>query len=311
MRLLSYSLPDAHPGSSEAAPRWGMLDRAGTGVVDLGRRLPDVADLQALVAAGRADECAAFADDEADHPLDAVAFERPLAWPRKVFCIGVNYGGRSAEYADPSDAAYPSVFLRFPDSFTGHDRPLVRPPESPQLDYEGEIVAVVGKGGRRIPVESARDHLFGLTLGNEGTIRDWVRHAKFNVTQGKNWASSGAIGPWITTMDEVLGADGATDLEDLHLTTTVNGEVRQDDTPVTMKYPIEYQVHYLSTFTELSPGDIIFTGTPTGAGARFDPPRWLVPGDVVEVSVPGLGTLRNTVADEFPDGSDHSAPAPR
>ena len=314
MRLLSYSLPGSLPDSAEAAPRWGMLDRAGTGVLDLGRRLPDVADLQALVAAGRADECAAFADDQADHPLDAVSFERPLAWPRKGFCIGVNYGGRSAEYADPSDAAYPSVFLRFPDSFTGHDRPLVRPPESPQLDYEGEIVAVIGRGGRRIPVDSARDHLFGLVLGNEGTIRDWVRHAKFNVTQGKNWASSGAIGPWITTMDEVLGPEassGATDLENLHLTTTVNGEVRQDDTPATMKYSIEYQIHYLSTFTELSPGDLIFTGTPTGAGARFDPPRWLAPGDVVEVSVPGLGTLRNTVTDEFPDGSDHRAPAPR
>ena len=307
MRLLTYSLPDA----PEAAPGWGLLDRVGTGVVDLGRRLPGVADLQALVAAGRVDECAAFADDQADHPLDTVAFERPLAWPHKVFCIGVNYGGRSAEYADPSDAAYPSVFVRFPDSFTGHERPLVRPPESPQLDYEGEIVAVVGRGGRRIPVESARDHLAGLTLGNEGTIRDWVRHAKFNVTQGKNWASSGAIGPWITTMDEVLGADGVADLEDLHLTTTVNGEVRQDDTPATMKYPIEYQVHYLSTFTEPSPGDLIFTGTPTGAGARFDPPRWLAPGDVVEVTVPGLGTLRNTVVDEFPDASDHRPPDPR
>ncbi len=303
MRLLSFSLDDR--------PGWGVVDRAGTGVVDLGRRLPDVADLDALVVAGRTGECAAFADEPADHPLDAVTFERPLAWPRKVFCIGVNYGGRAAEYADPSDAAYPSVFLRFPDSFTGHDRPLIRPPESPQLDYEGEIVAVVGRGGRRIPVESARDHLLGLTLGNEGTIRDWVRHAKFNVTQGKNWASSGAIGPWITTMDEVLGPDGVVDLEDLHLTTTVNGEVRQDDTPATMKYPIEYQVHYLSTFTELSPGDLIFTGTPTGAGARFDPPRWLAPGDVVEVSVPGLGTLRNTVVDEFPDGSDHRPPDPR
>ena len=309
MRLLSYSHP--HPG-------YGLLDRSGTGVIDLGARLPDVADLQALVASGRTDEAVAFVDEPADHPLDAITFDRPLAWPRKVFCIGVNYGGRASEYADPADASYPSVFVRFPDSFTGHDRPLVRPPESPQLDYEGEIVAVVGRGGRRIGVDRALDHLVGLTLGNEGTIRDWVRHAKFNVTQGKNWASSGAIGPWITCFADPVDSTEAgdhglrrTDLEDLHLTTTVNGEVRQDDTPATMKYDIAYQVHYLSTFTELSPGDLIFTGTPTGAGAGFDPPRWLVPGEVVEVSVPGLGTLRNTIADEFPDGPDHRPPQPR
>jgi 2-keto-4-pentenoate hydratase/2-oxohepta-3-ene-1,7-dioic acid hydratase in catechol pathway len=217
----------------------------------------------------------------------------------------VNYGGRSAEYDDSSDAAYPSVFVRYPDSLTGHQQALVRPPESPQLDYEGEIVVVIGTGGRRIPMADARDHIAGLTLGNEGTIRDWVRHAKFNVTQGKNWESTGAIGPWLVTIDEIG------DLEQLHLTTRVNGELRQDDTPATMKYPIEYQIHYLSTFTSLQPGDVIFSGTPTGAGARFDPPIWLEPGDVVEVSVPEIGTLRNLVRDEFPDGSGAAMAAPQ
>lgn len=270
-----------------------------------------VADLQALIVAGRTAESAAFVDELADHPLDVVTFERLLAWPWKIFCIGVNYGGRASEYDDSSYASYPSVFARFPDSFTGHDRPLLRPPESPKLDYEGEIVAGIGRGGRRIPVAEARDHIVGLTIGNEGMIRDWVRHAKFNVTQGKNWTSSGAIGPWITTLDEVFGPGGVDDLEDLRLTTTVNREVRQDDILAAMKYPIEYQVHYLSTFTELWPGDLVFTGTPTGAGARFDPPRWLTPGDVVEVSVPELGVLRNTVTDEFPSGSDHRTPEPR
>ena len=319
MRLLSYSLD----GSPDGRLRWGVVDRAGTGVVDLGSRITDVTDLQALVTAGRTVETAAHLDEPADHSLSSVTFERPLAWPRKVFCIGVNYGGRAAEYLDPADASYPSVFVRFPDSFTGHDRPLCRPPESPQLDYEGEIVAVIGLGGRRIPVANAPDHLLGLTLGNEGTIRDWVRHAKFNVTQGKNWESTGAIGPWITCFDDpdldpsmdAAGTAGETsirrsDLGDLRITTTVNGEVRQDDTTATMKYDIAYQVHYLSTFTTLSPGDLVFTGTPTGAGARFDPPRWLEPGDVVEVSVPGLGTLRNTIADEFPGGTAAGRPQP-
>jgi len=197
------------------------------------------------------------------------------------------------------------VFVRFAESLTGHEQPLLRPPESDQLDYEGEIVVVIGRAGRRIPLTEARRHIAGLTLGNEGTIRDWVRHAKFNVTQGKNWPSSGALGPWLVPEDEIG------DFGDLHLTTHVNGELRQDDTPATMKYPIEYQIHYLSTFTTLQPGDVIFTGTPTGAGARSDPPVWLQPGDVVEVSVPEIGTLRNPVADEVLDGKRLTAPVPR
>ena len=308
MRLLSYSLNDSldsPDGTTGGLPGWGVLDRDGTGIIDLAHRIPNVADLQGLVTAERTGEATAHLDQPADYALTDVTLERPLVWPRKVFCVGVNYGGRAAEYLNPTDASWPSVFIRFPDSFTGHDQTLVRPPESQQLDYEGEIVAVVGRSGRRIPIANAADHLVGLTLGNEGTIRDWVRHAKFNVTQGKNWEASGAIGPWMTCFDEGDGSSGLdrADIDDLHITTAVNGEVRQDDSTANMKYDIAYQIHYLSTFTTLSPGDMVFTGTPTGAGARFNPPRWLAPGDVVEVSVPQLGTLRNTVADEFPGGS--------
>jgi 2-keto-4-pentenoate hydratase/2-oxohepta-3-ene-1,7-dioic acid hydratase in catechol pathway len=270
--------------------------------------MTDVADLNDLISQGRISDAGVFAREPGAYGLDQIRFERLLPRSGKIFCIGVNYGGRAAEYTDTSDAAYPSVFVRFPESFTGHDRDLLRPPESPQLDYEGEIVVVIGRAGRRIPIDSARDHIAGLSLGNEGTIRDWVRHAKFNVTQGKNWESSGSMGPWLIPIDE-FG-----DLEQLHLTTSVNGELRQDDTPATMKYPIEYQIHYLSTFVTLQPGDVIFSGTPTGAGARFDPPVWLEPGDVVEVNVPEIGTLRNTIADEFEPGSpasQRSAPEPR
>jgi 2-keto-4-pentenoate hydratase/2-oxohepta-3-ene-1,7-dioic acid hydratase in catechol pathway len=294
MRLVSYT--------SDLISGFGVLTPDESGVIDLGRRMPGVNDLGQLIEAGRIDDALQFLDEPADVPVANITYERLLPWPSKIFCIGVNYGGRSAEYADKTDASYPSVFVRFPDSFTGHDRALVRPPESPQLDYEGEIVVVIGKEGRRIPVSQARDHIAGLTLGNEGTIRDWVRHAKFNVTQGKNWDSTGAIGPWLVPIDEI------DDFESLRITTHVNGEKRQDDSAATMKYSIEYQIHYLSTFTTLRPGDIIFSGTPTGAGARFDPPIWLEPGDVVEVSVPELGTLRNTIVDEFPEGSTLSAP---
>ena len=185
-----------------------------------------------------------------------------------------------------------SLFVRFPRSFTGHEQPLIRPPESHMLDYEGEIAVILGKGGRRIPREAALGHIAGMTLCNEGTLRDWVRHAKFNVTQGKNWECSGAMGPWMVTFEDDA------QLLDVALTTHVNGEERQADRTGRMLFPIAEQIAYISTFTHLVPGDVIVTGTPTGAGARLDPPKWLVPGDVVEVSAEGIGSLRNTVADE-------------
>ena len=280
MKLLSFS-QRTELGANRTSFGVATGTDGADGIIDLGDRLDGVRDLSDLLAQERVGEARKLAESASPTlSLGDVIFERTLPPPGKIFCIGVNYGGRNAEY------------VRFPSSFTGHEQPLVRPPESPQLDYEGEIVAVIGTGGRRIKRQDARKHIAGLALGNEGTIRDWVRHAKFNVTQGKNWDSSGAIGPWIVTLDEIG------DFENLHLTTHVNGELRQDDTPATMAYPIEYQIEYLSTFCTLEPGDIIFTGTPTGAGARFDPPKFLVPGDTIEVSVPELGTLRNGVRDE-------------
>jgi len=293
MRLLSYSI------HGEAS--FGLLSADGTGVVDLGRRLADTEDLTELLSLGRLAEAAAFAADPPDHRLERVTFERLLPAPRKIFCIGVNYGGRADEYAERSEDSYPSVFVRFPDSFVGHGQDLLRPPESEQLDYEGEIVVVIGTAGRRIPIGAARRHIAGLSLANEGTIRDWVRHGRFNVTQGKNWEASGAMGPWLVTIDEF------DDLDALQLVTRVNGEVRQNDTAAAMRFGIEYQIHYLSTFATLRPGDVICTGTPTGAGARLDPPAWLRPGDVVEVSVPEIGTLRNTIADEPRPQADRRA----
>ena len=213
--------------------------------------------------------------------------------PAQILCVGVNFANRNAEYKDDSaEPKYPSLFYRTPGSLVGHDQPIVRPPESAQLDYEGEIAIVVGKEGRRIPRERALEYVAGLTLCNEGTIRDWLRHAKFNVTQGKNFDRSGAIGPWLVTPEEF---DWTAPFE---LTTRVNGEVRQHDTTSNMIFGFPYLLNYISTFTTLRPGDVIVTGTPPGAGARSDPPRWLAPGDVVEVEVPGIGLLRNRVMDE-------------
>ena len=263
----------------------------GEGVVDLTGAF---GSLHAALHDGRLEEAAAAA--RAGRPTLALGDLRlapTLPEAEKYLCIGVNYQGRNAEYKDGQAAPdYPSVFMRTRESFAGHGEPLIRPPESHQLDYEGEIAVVIGKAGRRIPRARAREHIAGLTLMNEGTLRDWVRHAKFNVTQGKNFERSGSIGPWMVPLTDAI------DLADLDLRTTVNGEVRQDDNTSSMAFPIDAIVEYLSTFTRLQPGDVIATGTPNGAGARFDPPRYLAPGDMVEISCPAVGSLRNGVADE-------------
>lgn len=220
-------------------------------------------------------------------------FEMVLPNAPRILCVGVNFPDRNAEYKDGSEQPkYMSLFPRFASGFTGHDRPLIRPPENETLDYEGEVAIVIGKAGRRISQDDAYDHIAALTLCNEGTIRDWVRHAKFNVTQGKNWDCSGAIGPWLVPFTD------AKQLDDARIITRVNDEVRQDDVLSRMMHPIRREIEYISTFMTLQPGDIIVTGTPTGSGARLDPPQYLKPGDVVEIEVNGIGVLRNTVEDE-------------
>ncbi|CEJ14360.1 fumarylacetoacetate hydrolase family protein [Phreatobacter sp. AB_2022a] len=284
MKLASYR----HGG----ADRFGAV--VGTGIVDLGARLKDFATLRDAIAAGAAARLRAVAETaSADHALAEVELQIPVTAPEKIWCIGVNYADRNAEYKDGSQPqSYPSLFCRTPSSLVGHGVPLERPKVSRQLDYEGEIVMVIGRGGRHIRREDALGHIFGFSLCNEGSVRDWLHHAKFNVTQGKNFDRSGSIGPWIVTSDEF---DLAKPLE---LTTRVNGEIRQHDNTGRLMFPFDALIAYLSTFATLKPGDMIVTGTPTGAGVRFDPPRWLVPGDVVEVEVPGIGTLRNGVVDE-------------
>lgn len=235
----------------------------------------------------------AAANQPADFALDDVTLQPPIPAPEKIICIGVNYPDRNAEYKDGQDAPkFPSMFMRTPRSFVGHGTPLVRPRASKQLDYEGEVVLVIGKAGRHIAERDALDHIAALTLCNEGTIRDWVRHAKFNVTQGKNFDSTGSLGPWIVPYTD------ESQIADIRLTTTVNGELRQDDRTSRLIFGFRYLINYISTFTTLVPGDVIVTGTPTGAGARFDPPRYLVPGDMIEIKADGIGTLSNGVIDE-------------
>jgi len=285
MRLVSYLV--------EGEPHFGAA--VAGGVVDLTQRLgPKCPDLRSLIAReGLEVARQVVAGLKPSHALEDLVLLPPIPNPEKLWCIGVNYKDRNEEYRDASDLPkYPSLFVRAPTSIVGHDQPIVRPRVSEQLDYEGEIVIVIGRGGRRIRRERAYKHIFGLTLCNEGSVRDWLRHGKFNVTQGKNFDRSGSVGPWIVTSDEVSPA------EPLEIVTRVNGEMRQHDSTDRMMFPFDFLIEYLSTFATLMPGDLIATGTPTGAGARFDPPKWLKPEDVVEVESPSLGILRNTVVDE-------------
>ncbi|KIC35858.1 fumarylacetoacetate hydrolase family protein [Leisingera sp. ANG-M7] len=262
------------------------------GMIALSPQFPHWPTLRDVIAAGGLPALAQAAESQPVTHKD-FTYEIPIPNPEKIICVGVNFPDRNAEYKDGSaQPKHMSLFPRFPRSFTGAGRPLIRPPENHTLDYEGEVAVVVGKAGRRIKPEDAYDHIAALTLANEGTIRDWVRHAKFNVTQGKNWDNSGSIGPWLVPFTD------AAQLDDARIVTRVNGEIRQDDTLNRMMFPIREEIAYISTFTTLQPGDVIITGTPTGAGARFDPPKYLVPGDVVEVEVEGIGILRNTVEDE-------------
>lgn len=262
------------------------------GAVALSPEFPQWPSLYDVVAAGALEELGKAAEGKAVTHTD-FTYEMVMPNARRILCVGVNFPDRNAEYKDGSaQPKYMSLFPRFATGFTGHGQNLVRPPENHTLDYEGEVAIVIGKAGRRISQEDAYDHIAALTLCNEGTIRDWVRHAKFNVTQGKNWDNSGSIGPWLVPFTD------AAQLDDARIVTRVNGEVRQDDTLNRMMFPIRREIEYISTFMTLQPGDIIVTGTPTGAGARFDPPKYLKPGDVVEIEVDGIGTLRNGVEDE-------------
>lgn len=264
------------------------------GVVDLGSRHEDLPDLRQAIREDRLTALAAeAASADADYSLDDIVYLPPIPNPEKIMCVGVNYANRNAEYKDGSDLPkYPSLFMRSRESLTGHLQPILDPPESDQLDYEGEIVMIIGKECRRVSQADAHTVVAGLTIMNEGSLRDYIRHGKFNVTPGKNFESSGSVGPWIVTADEL------DPMSEHRVTTHVNGEERQNDTTESLMFPFRRIIEYLTSFCRMKPGDVIATGTPNGAGARFDPPKYLKDGDVVEVEVSGIGTLKNTVQTE-------------
>jgi 2-keto-4-pentenoate hydratase/2-oxohepta-3-ene-1,7-dioic acid hydratase in catechol pathway len=281
MRLASYNL--------RGRPSFGAV--IGEGIVDLRSRLSRFATLLEVFRAHSLDQAKqAAAGVRPDMPLAEVELLPPLLAPEKILCIGINYANRERDYDFAERPQYPSMFYRAPNSVVGSGQKLIRPKVSQQLDYEGEIAMVIGRECKHVPKENAHEVIAGLTLCNEGTIRDWIRHGKFNVTQGKNFDSTGSIGPWIET-----DIDPA---KPLHLTVRKNGEVTQDDTTANMIFSFADLIAYITTFMTLKPGDIISTGTPVKTGAKAEPPVWLKPGDTVEIECPEIGVLRNSVADE-------------
>jgi 2-keto-4-pentenoate hydratase/2-oxohepta-3-ene-1,7-dioic acid hydratase in catechol pathway len=267
-----------------------------SGIVDLsakyGGRYRTMIDLIRGGATALA-EARVAAQDAADYRPSEIEFLPPVPMPEKIICVGINYPERNEEYKDGREKnKYPNLFVRFPDSLVGHQGALVRPKVSEKFDYEGEIVLVIGQTARNVPKDRALSIVFGLTLGNEGSVRDWLRHGTLNVTQGKNFDRSGSVGPWIVPAADVDPGS------DLHLMTRINGELRQDDHTARLTWGFSWLIEYITKFATLKPGDLIFTGTPVGAGGHQTPPKWLMPGDTLEVEVPEIGVLKNTVIDE-------------
>lgn len=219
--------------------------------------------------------------------LDGVHLLPPVLAPSKIVCAGVNYHDHRAEAGRPR-AARPTVFTRFADTQVGHGEALVVPEVSDQLDYEGELALVVGRPAYRVEESEAFDVVAGYACYDDASVRDWQRHSG-QWTAGKNFAGTGAFGPALVTPDEIA------DVGALTLTTTVNGEVRQHASVADMIFSVPALIAYVTTFTALAPGDVIVTGTPGGVGAFRSPPQYLRDGDVVEVAIPGVGTLRNPV----------------
>lgn len=225
-------------------------------------------------------------DQSAPTALALATLRPPIANPGKIICVGLNYDEHRRETKRP-EVQFPTLFIRWPDSQIGHGQPLLKPVETERFDYEGELAVVIGRPGRHIAVESALGHVAGYSCYNDGSVRDWQKHTS-QFTPGKNFTASGSFGPWIV-------ANTIRDPHNLTLKTRLNGETVQESGTDLMIFDIPTLINYISTFTELSTGDVIVSGTPGGVGDRRSPPLYMRPGDVVEIEISEIGTLTNTV----------------
>lgn len=267
---------------------WGVIEGEtfrDAGAVLAGR----YADLKAAVTAGF-EGVADAAQTAAAFPLSEIEWLPVIPNPDKILCVGLNYEMHRKE-TGRAEVENPTIFARYSNSQTGHLKPIIRPKVSSELDYEGELAVIIGKPGRYISRKDALGHIAGFACYNDGSVRDYQRHTH-QFTPGKNFPDTGAFGPWMMTPDE-LGP-----LDALRIRTRLNGEVVQDATFGQMIFDIARQIEYCSSFTRLEAGDVIASGTPGGVGAKRTPPLWMKPGDIVEVEIDRLGTLRNPITDE-------------
>lgn len=280
MRIASYS----RDGKA------GLAVQSGNDWLDLGAKLP--ADLSVLLQDPHWQDAVQKASAGAPKiDLASVSLLPPFRTSQKILCVGLNYVDHVAEspYKQPD---YPTYFPRFSSSLIGHEQPLIKPRVSDELDYEGELVAVIGSTARNVSIDDALNHIAGYTIFNEGSIRDYQFKSP-QWTIGKNFDGTGACGPWFVTADEL--SPGA---KNLHIATRVNGVTEQSANTNDMIFDVATLVATASEALTLLPGDMLVTGTPAGVGFGKKPPKYLVPGDVCEVEVEGIGVLRNTVAAE-------------
>lgn len=281
MKLASYI--------ADGKPSFGLV--TDMGVITLSDRLgPRSYTLrEALAEDGVLDEMLMLAKGaEPDRRLEEITFLPVITDPGKILCVGINYRSHAAEHGH-AVMDKPNIFTKFTDCLTAHEGAMVRPKASVQLDFEGELAVIIGKAGRAIPAEEALSHVAGYTCFCDGSVRDFI---KISLITGKNFPASSPLGPWMVTADEIPDPSALT------LTTRLNGTQMQHSGTDMMMHDVPALIAYCSTFTPLSPGDIIATGTPEGIGARRNPPVWMKAGDVLEVEISRIGTLRTRVTEE-------------
>lgn len=261
-----------------------------SGIIDLGNRIGhQYATLKDLLQWDALEVARQYIDCPADILLEDITFLPVIDEPGKIFCVGMNYAEKRKEFAETNSA--PTLFIRFPDSQTGHARPVIKPVHSSEFDYEGELAVIIGKPGSQITTNNALDHVAGYSCYMDGSVRDW-QHAWF--TAGKNWKQTGAFGPYMTTADEIP------DPHALTIHTWLNGKLVQDDSTGSMIHKVADLIAYISTFTSLSAGDVIITGSPGGVGKKRNPPLFMHDGDRVEVEIENIGRLMNTIVEAQP-----------
>ena len=280
MKLVSFTC------RNEGRESFGIV--VGNGVVDVGRRLAKkYPDIKAVLERSAASELKALATLPPDFQIQDIDFLPVINSPSRIFGVAMNYAEKGQEPKAVYDV--PALFIRLPDSQTGHQTPLLKPSLSSEFDYEGELAVIIGKSGRRISKDKAMEHVAGFSCYMDGSVRDW-QHTLF--TAGKNWPRTGAFGPWLVTSDEIP------DPHALGIKTRLNGVVVQDDNTGSMLRSIPDLISYISLFSELSAGDVIISGTPSGIGKKRTPPLFMFDGDTIEVEIEGIGILRNTVQDD-------------